>query len=123
MRILPASFGPHLINGTIVIVIKKGAWGRLKDIIVIFINSQIFPNEIAGFYFQESCYPFNVILIKNGTCGLATISACKAICLFKNIVMNLVKNIIDPSRILPLQTTEKFLVFGRLLFGFGIEFS
>jgi hypothetical protein len=49
VRILPASFGPDLINGTIIMVVKKGARGRLKDIIVIFINSQIFPDEITGF--------------------------------------------------------------------------
>lgn len=111
MGIFPACLWPVVIYPAIIIFIEKGAWGRLQDVIAVFIYPQILLYEIAGFHPEGSGDPLNVILVEDRTGGLATVGTRKAIDLFENFLMHAVKHVIDHAGVLFLQLREKFPVF------------
>ena len=55
-------------------------------------------------------------LVKNGAGGFATVGAGEAIDFFKNLIMQLMKGVIDLTRISLLQVEKNFFILNGLIF-------
>lgn len=109
--IFPACGWTIPVHGAMIFMIKKWAGSRFQNVILILIHLQKFFYEIARFHPQPFRHALNVLLVKDGGSGLAAVGASKAIQLFKNLFMRLVKKIIQVSWRFSFDLQEQLLVF------------
>lgn len=107
MGIFVACARTVIINRTQIILIKEGTRSILQHVVVVFIDAKVPLDKGRRTDTKYSGESLNVVLIENGTCRLATISAGAAINLFENLFMKAMERSIQVSRVCLLQGIQK----------------
>ncbi len=116
MRVLSACLWPVFINTAIIIAIQKRAGRRLQYIILILVDTQILFYKVTRPHTQAFGNAFYICLVKNRAGCLATVGTLQAIRFCKHLVVQAVKRIVEPPRVLPFQTGQELLILRGTLF-------
>lgn len=117
MRIFSASFGPDVINHTVIFSIQKSARHTLKHVIILFINPKILIDELLRLLPKMFGNPLNICKSKKRSGCFATIGTFQAICFFKFLIVQFLHDIINILRRFLFKLIEILLVFVMLIFG------
>ena len=117
VRVFSAGQWTVVIYRTGVVVKEIEARRSLKDVIIIFVNSEVARNQLTLLHFEGLGHSSNIGLSKNRASGFAAIGAAEAIFLGKFFLMGLMKTSIEVFGFLLVPFAKLNLIALEICFG------